>query len=653
MTSMAPFRAGVLGGAAVLALSACTATEPGPSAAAPGADWTHYAADAGSSKYSPLDQIDATNVSDLEVAWTWESADYDLLARFPDLDVEPVLQSTPIKVGGRLYTSTNLGQAAAIDPVTGRTLWTWSPWEGTDARPSGRANRGVAWWSGPDGGERIFIGSGQHLVALDAATGEPIPTFGDGGRIDLTDDPDTRVTFYRWTSAPLVVRDVVIVGAQQLTPTRNWTTHPPSYIRAYDVRTGALRWRFDPVAQPGQADNVSSADTLWSRTGYAGVWTLLTADPELGYVYLPLKTTTNDWYGGHRPGDNLYGESLVCLDATTGELVWHYQMVHHGLWDYDLPAAPNLVDLTVDGRPIKAVAQVTKQAFVFVFDRVTGEPVWPIEERPVPASTVPGEVAAPTQPFPTRPAPFDLQGITRDDLIDFTPELRAEAERILDGFVWGEMFTPPSVRDDRPGGTQGTLLMPGWVGGANWNGAAVDPETGVLYVPSVTSPNVTALVAPDPDSSDFAYVRGLPREVPMPQGLPLLKPPYGRITAIDLDTGEHLWMKANGPGPRDHPLLRDLDVPWLGQRGRPAPLLTKTLLFLGEGSKDALSVLPIAGGRAFRAWDKRTGEVVWETELAAGTSGAPMTYLADGKQYIVVPIGDHETRGQFVALRLP
>jgi quinoprotein glucose dehydrogenase len=270
----------------------------------------------------------------------------------------------------------------------------------------------------------------------------------------------------------------------------------------------------------------------------------------------------------------------------------------------------------------------------------------------VPPSAVHGEAAAETQPFPTRPAPFDLQGITVDDLIDFTPELRSEAEEILDDFVYGPLFTPPSVKG--ADGKQGTILLPGWVGGANWGGAAFDPETGILYVPSVTSPNVTALVPPsDPDSSDFRYVRGLPREVPMPGGLPLLMPPYGRITAIDMNTGEHVWMRANGPGPRDHPAIADLELPWLGQRGRVAPLLTKTLLFLGEGSEDALSILPIAGGPTFRAWDKATGDVVWETELDAGTSGAPMTYLADGRHYVVVAIGDRDTTGRLVALALP
>jgi quinoprotein glucose dehydrogenase len=631
---------------------------------APG-DWPNYARDLGASKYSPLDQIDTDNVAGLEVAWSWESADYALEDRFPELTVNNNYQVTPIKVGERLYVATNLGQAAALDPATGDQLWLFDPYAtGLRDRPTGRANRGVAHWSELDdssadvsGGatdERIFLGSGELLIALDAATGQPVPGFGSAGAVDLSRDPDPRVETFVWTSAPLVVRDVVIVGASSMVPNRNWMTAPPGYVRAYDVRTGALRWRFNPIPEPGDPALETWADSSWAYSGNGNVWTLLSADEELGHVYLPLKTTTNDWYGGHRPGDNLYGESVVAVDVETGERVWHYQMVHHGLWDYDPPAAPNVLDVTVDGRRVKAIAQVTKQAFVFTFDRQTGEPIWPIEERPVAASPVPGEIAAATQPFPTRPAPFDLQGITVDDLIDFTPELRAEAEEIASGFVYGPMFTPPTVRDDRPGGTQGTILIPGWVGGANWGGAAVDPETGILYVPSVTSPNVTALVPPEnPDSSDFRYVRGLPREVPMPGGLPLLKPPYGRITAIDMNTGGHLWMKANGPGPRDHPALADLELPWLGQRGRPAPMLTKTLLFVGEGSEGALSILPIAGGPMFRAWDKRTGDVVWEMELDAGTSGAPMTYMADGKQYIVVAIGDLETKGRIVALALP
>ncbi len=641
---------------AITAILTVACGEPGGTVRTAGSDtgdWPHYAHDLAATKYAPLDQIDPSNVSQLRVAWSWESADYDLPERFPGVEVNPNYQATPIKIGARLYVPTNMGQAVALDPETGRELWRYDPYaSGLRGRPGGRASRGVAYWSEGDG-ERVFLLSGPYLVALDAATGMPVPEFGGGGAVDLADDPDQRVETFEWTSAPMVVRDVVIVGATAMTPTRNWKTAPPGYVRAYDVRTGALRWRFNPIPEPGDPAIETWADSSWAYSGNGNVWTLMSADEELGHVYLPLKTTTNDWYGGHRLGDNLYGESVAAVDAETGALLWHFQMVHHGLWDYDPPAAPNLLDVVVDGRPVKMLAQVTKQAFVFAFDRETGRPVWPIEERPVPASDVPGEVAAATQPFPTRPAPFDRQGITTDDLIDFTPELRAEAERIVSGFVYGPMFTPPSVRDDRPGGTQGTILMPGWVGGANWGGAAVDPETGVLYVPSVTSPNVTALVAPNPDSSDFNFVRGLPREVPMPRGLPILKPPYGRITAIDMHTGEHLWMRPNGPGPRDHPDLRGLDLPWLGQRGRAAPLLTKTLLFVGEGSEAALSILSVAGGKAFRAWDKATGDLLWEVSLEAGTSGAPMTYLAGGRQYVVVAIGDRATPGRLVAFALP
>ena len=638
--------------AVVVVLAACD-TSP-PASVIDAGDWPHYARDLAATKYSPLDQIDASNVSILEIVWVWESVDSDLPARFPDTRVNPNYQVTPIKVGERLYASTNMGQAVALDPATGQQLWRYDPYaEGLRDEPAGRSSRGVAYWS--DGTvERIYLASGEHLVAIDAATGRPDAAFGQGGAVNLAADPDPRVETFTWTSAPLVVRDVVIVGATAMVPNRNWMTAPPGYVRAYDVRTGELRWRFSPIPEVDDPAIETWADSSWAYSGNANVWTLMSADEGLGLVYLPLKTTTNDWYGGHRLGDNLYGESLAAIDAETGELVWHYQMVHHGLWDYDPPAAPILIDVVVNGTPVKAVAQLTKQAVVFAFDRETGEPLWPIEERPVPPSNVPGEVAAETQPFPTHPAPFDLQGITTNDLIDFTPELRAEAEQILSDFVYGSIFTPPTLKDAAPGGTQGTILMPGWVGGANWGGAATDPETGVMYIPSVTSPSVTALVPPpDPDSSDFRYIRGRPREVPMPQGLPLLKPPYGRVTAIDMNTGEHLWMKANGPGPRDHPALADLDLPWLGQRGRPAPMLTKTLLFLGEGSEDALSILPIAGGKFFRAWDKQTGSVVWEIELAAGTSGAPMTYLSDGRQYIVVAIGDDDTPGRLVALALP
>ena len=613
-------------------------------------EWRSYGGDAGSTKYSPLDAIDETNVQNLEVVWRWESVDYQRQAEDPELTFNHVLLATPLKVGNALYTSTNLGQAAAINPVTGETLWVYnSVAEGT-AVEQPRSTRGLAYWA--DGSEdRLFLVSGEHLVALGAQTGELYPEFGEDGKVDLRRDMGPQLERYRWNAAPLVCGDMVIVGAALSdNPTRKEMT--PGYVRGYDVITGQLRWRFNPVPQPGELGNETWEDGSWEYSGNANVWSLMSADEELGYVYLPVSTPTNDWYGGHRLGDNLFAESLVALECATGERVWHFQMVHHGLWDYDNPAAPNLVDITVDERPIKAVVQVSKQGFVYVFDRVTGEPVWPIEERAVPPSTVPGERVSPTQPFPTRPAPFERQGITVDDLIDFTPQLRAEAIEILNGYVYGPMFTPPSVRSDNPDDTQGTVQLPGWVGGADWNGAAFDPETQILYVPSITAPIVAALVEPDPEVSNFTYVRGPPRSVVGPQGLPLVKPPWGRITAIDLNEGEHVWMVPNGEGPRDHEALQGLDLPRLGVPGRPAPLLTKTLLFIGEGSPNMVAMPRFGGGKMFRAYDKDTGEVLWEMELPAGTSGAPMTYMADGRQYVVVAVGDANHHAEFIALSL-
>ena len=610
-------------------------------------DWRSYGGDAGSTKYSSLDTIDETNVRNLEVVWRWESVDYQRQAENPNLRFNNVLLATPLKVGNALYTSTNLGQAAAIDPVTGETLWVYnSIAEGTAVeRP--RSTRGLAYWTdGSDG--RVILVSGEHLVALHAETGAPYGEFGEDGKVDLRRDMGPELEPFNWNAAPVVCGDVVIVGAAMSdNPSRQEMT--PGYVRAYDVRSGQLRWRFSPVPQSGEVGNETWENGSWEYSGNANVWSLMSADEELGYVYLPVSTPTNDWYGGHRLGDNLFAESLVALQCATGERVWHFQMVHHGLWDYDNPAAPNLVDITVDGRPIRAVAQVTKQGFAFVFDRVTGEPVWPIEERAVLPSTVPGERASPTQPFPTWPAPFERQGIGVDDLIDFTPELRAEAIEILNGYVYGPMFTPPSVRSEDPDGTQGTVQLPGWVGGADWGGAAFDPETQILYVPSITAPIVAALVEPDPEVSNFDYIRGTPRSVAGPRGLPLVKPPWGRITAIDLNNGEHLWMVPNGDGPRDHEALRGLDLPKLGVPGRPAPLLTRTLLFIGEGSPNMLAMPRFGGGKMFRAYDKETGEVLWETELPAGTSGAPMTYMADGSQYIVVAVSDATHHAEFIA----
>jgi quinoprotein glucose dehydrogenase len=436
----------------------------------------------------------------------------------------------------------------------------------------------------------------------------------------------------------------------------------PGDVQAFDVRTGKARWTFHVIPRAGEFGMETWEKDSAAYTGMANLWSLITADETLGLAYFPLTSPTNDMYGGQRLGNNLFSDSLVAVRCSTGERVWHYQMVHHDLWDYDNPAAPILADINVNGKPIKAVVQLTKQSFAFVFDRVTGEPVWPIEERAVPTSDTPGERTSPTQPIPTKPAAFDRQGVTLDDLIDFTPALRAEALELVKQYKIGPLFTPPSVAQ---GGIKGTVQLPGSVGGADWQSGAFDPETGILYVQSITAPFVADLVKGDPRATDLDYVPGLRAYPPGPQGLPLLKPPYGRITAIDLNKGDHVWQVANGDGPRNHPLLRGLNLPPLGNPGRSSPLVTKTLLFVGEGDlvmaragsrlpkEMPLAISPGAGGKKFRAFDKATGAVLWETELPSGTTGVPMTYLYQGKQYLVVPVGSTDRDPEFVALSLP
>jgi len=614
-----------------------------------GGDWPRHGGDPGSTKYSPLDQITAANVASLQVVWRRPAVDPAVRAANPAVVVPDNYRATPIKVGNLLYAASGLGVAEAIDPATGRTAWTQTILP--DELGGAGASRNLAYWNGP-GGDRVFNVRGRYLHALDARTGNLVEGFGHRGRVDLMAGLGELTTSFRWAApGPLVVRDVVIIGGQGWTDSGTQVDLPPGDVRAYDVRTGALRWTFHVVPRPGEPGLETWERDSWKDTGSAKAWSLMSADEELGLVYVPLSSAANEWYGGQRPGANLYSDSLVCLDARTGERKWHFQMVHHDLWDYDNPTAPVLADITVNGRRIKAVIQVTKQAFAFVFDRVTGEPVWPIEERPVPKSTVPGEWTAPTQPFPTRPAPFDRQGLTDDDLIDFTPELKAEAREIAKQWTISPMFTPPTIEGTAPGEKKGTLYLPGWVGGANWGGAAVDPETGVLYVPSVTFPWLGALV-PGPGRFTYTQTRKrLDREPgPGPRGLPITKPPYGRITAIDLNTGDHLWMAANGDGPRDHPALKALNLPPLGQPGRAAPLLTKTLLFVTEGSAAGLSVPPGGGGPWLRAFDKKTGAVVAAIRLPAGATGAPMTYLHEGRQYIAVAVADAGHAPELVAL---
>ncbi len=631
-----------------------------PSAQTQNGEWRSYGGDAGSTKYAPLDQINIANVKSLRVAWRRPAVDPLLSGKDPKLQVPNNFRATPLMVGGVLYSPNGVGLVEAFHPGTGKTIWIQEPPAGPQGL-RGDSTRGLAYWRGGSD-ERIFVQRDDTLIALNAKSGQPYSDFGVRGVVNLRLGPDGK-TNYSWSGAPRVCRDVVIVGTSMSdSPPRKEGV--PGDVRAYDVRTGMLRWTFHVMPRDGEFGVETWKDNSWQYTGHTNLWSLISADEELGYAYLPLTSPTSDMYGGHRPGDNLFSDSLVCVECQTGKRVWHYQLVHHDLWDYDLPAAPILADITVDGRRIKSVVQLTKQAFAFVFDRVTGQPVWPIEERPVPQSKTPGEQTSPTQPFPSKPPPFDRQGISIDDLIDFTPELRAAAVDIVKRYVIGPMFTPPSIKGSGPNDTKGTIQLPGSVGGADWQGGAFDPDTGLLYVESITGAFVADIIPGDPKRTNLTFTRGTREYPPAPLGLPLVKPPYGRITAIDLNKGEIAWMVPNGDGPRDHPLLKPLNLPPLGNPGRSAPLATKTLLFVGEGDPIMatpdrvpagmpISLAPGAGGRKFRAFDKRTGQVLWETELAAGTTGAPMTYMFQGKQYIVVAIGSRERTAEYVALSLP
>ena len=647
-----------LHGARHCALAGAVLMGPHPAAAQYGAadgEWRFYAGDGGHTQYTALDQIDAGNVNELEVAWRWQAENS---AERPFFNFE----STPIMIGGVLYTSTGASEVAAVDAATGETIWLYTPQPKPGAeddparRPQG-SGRGVAYWTDGER-ETIFHNvSDGRLLALDAKTGRPVEGFGDGGFVDLSRDIDKPGAQVRCISTPIVSNDVVVA---QVVPTGDSGYEAtPGHIRGYDVRTGERLWIFHVVPQGDDFGVDTWENESWRYTGHSGVWTQLTVDEELGYLYLPTEIATNDWYGGHRPGDNLFAESIVCLDVRTGARVWHYQLIHHGVWDYDNPSPPTLLDVTHDGRRIRAVAMVTKQGYTYVFDREDGTPLWPIIEMPVPQSDVPGERTSLTQPVPSRPAPFDRQGFGVDDLIDFTPELKAEAMEIAANYRLGPLYTPPSLIDD-PSGTRGTLVLPGWGGGSSWPGAGVDVETGVLYVPSLTVPIVVALAPGEPGGTNPDYIQVGPIYPPGPRGLPLVKPPWGRITAIDLNSGDHLWMTPLGGAPREvreHPDLQGLglDFSTMGQNGRPGALVTGTLLFVGEGGgvRGGVASRHGAGGPVFRAYDKQTGAVVAEITLPANPTGSPMSYRVGGKQYIVVAAATLETPAELVALALP
>ena len=594
------------------------------------ADWPSYGGDNGSQKYSTLDQVNASNVADLVTAWSWESPDNatvaDNIAQQNYRAVPAGFKATPIVIEGVMYVPSSFGRVVALDAASGEEKWVFDTEAWSSGRPAnlGYNSRGVGYWSSEDKQRIFFATNDANLWSIDALTGLPDSSFGDGGKIDLSlglgREIDKRQ--YGVVSPPLVTNDIVVVNSI-INDGPTTKEMPPGNVRGFDPRTGDIVWMFETIPQAGAFGNETWKNGSWEYTGNTNSWTIMSADDELGIVYLPIGTPTNDWYGGLRHGDNLFAESLVAVEAKTGKRLWHFQMVHHGVWDYDLPAAPTLVDLTVEGKKIKAVAQISKQGFTYVFDRVTGDPVWPIIETPVPQSNVPGEQLSLTQPIPTKPPAFELQGLSDDTLVNFTPELRREAEQLIEQFDSGPLFTPPSLR--------GTINIPGWGGGGWWTGAAFDPDSGLFYIPSATIPIVVQLQEADPEKSNLRFVRGGAMNVGGPQGLPLTKPPYGRIVATNLNSGEQEWMIPHGEGIRQKIIdMGILDPGPVGGPSRTGPLLTKTLLFVAQVDN---------GRNLLRAFDKATGAVVHEIELPLPPQGSPMTYAVKGQQYLSIAIG--------------
>jgi quinoprotein glucose dehydrogenase len=611
-------------------------------------EWFVYAADAGATHYSPLSDINRATVGRLRPVWEWKPGE-DAIAEYA---TRPgMFENTPLMIGNVLYLSTPYNRVVALDAETGVQLWSYDPKAYAAGQPpngTGFVHRGVAAWR--DGGRlRIFMNSRTRLICLDAETGQPVESFGDRGVVDLTRGLRWDVDPARYTnmSPPVVYKDLVILGngvGDRLT----YKNDPPGDVRAFDARTGRQVWVFHTIPVAGDPETATWGNDSWKFTGHVNVWAPFSLDAARGLVYLPVSTPSNDFYGVRRPGNNLFADSIVCIDAATGARKWHFQIAHHGIWDYDPPAAPVLVTRIVGGKPSDAVVLVTKQGFAFVFDRVTGKPVWPIEERPVPPSDVPGEAAAPTQPFPTRPGPITPQGVTLEDAFDLTAELNAQAQEELKRYRLGPLYTPPSV--------QGTLQRPGVIGGANWGGAAFDPDTGMLYVKTNNSPAVVRIVPADRSPSnprasevdaDFigdssAAPTFVPRsgDAPPPGGrgsaLPLVEPPYGELVAIDLNKGEIGWRVPFGDTPsiRRHPALAGVTLPArLGASGVGGVIATKGGLLFGAG-----------GDTALYAFDKKTGEEVWSADLGGRASSTPMTYRAkSGRQFVVIAAGQGNT----------
>jgi quinoprotein glucose dehydrogenase len=699
--------AGVLGTAVISGQSGQSGYVPSTAKG----DWTHYTADARGSKYSPLDQITAANFKDLEVAWRFKT---DNLGTRPEYKLE----GTPLAIRGILYTTAGTRRSViALDGASGELLWTHRYPEGKRgaAAPRQLSGRGLAYWTDGKGDERIlYVTPGYRLVALNAKTGQMIPTFGKDGIVDMKvgvvygegKQIDLETGEIGLHSTPTVVKDVVLVGSA-MKEGMTVTTHnnTKGVARAYDARTGKMLWQFNTIPRPGEFGNDTWLNNSWAINGNTGVWTQITVDEELGLVYLPVESPTSDYYGGKRPGNNLFGESLVCVDLKTGQRKWHFQFVHHPIWDHDMSSAPLIADVTIDGKPRKVVAVPSKQAFLYVFDRVTGEPIWPIVETPVPQGDVPGEWYSKTQPIPTRPPAYGRPGMkVPDDVIDFTPELRAQGLELLKRYKWGggdypysgTLYNPPIVGNVK--GLLGAINIGNASGGTNWPGGGYDPETHIVYAQANTSAFSPESVAPPPDGfSDIAYQAGVvgqpfrlreaagtgtyadaqqPREAARPaapapaggapsaaagflatrtvEGLSVLKPPYGVLAAIHLDRGDLLWQVPHGDTPdnvRNHPKLKGLDIPKTGQGGSVGLAITKTLVILGDPQVTTTPEHP--RGAMLRAYDKQTGKEVGAVYMPAQQSGSPMTYLANGKQYIVVAVSGGNYSGEYIAFRSP
>ena len=634
---------------------------PAAGAAAQGAEngeWRTYGGDIANTRYSPLDQINAGNFSDLEVAWRVATSNFGPQPEFN-------LQATPLMAGGVIYSTGGTRRAAfAIDAGTGELLWVHRLDEGerAAAAPRRRSGRGLAYRDDGGDGQIFYVTTGYRLIGLNARTGLRLAGFGDNGAVDLMQNMDQEIDPLAGEiglhSTPLVAGGTIVIGAAHVPGSAPRSMrNTKGYVRGFDADTGVRKWIFHTIPGADEFGNDTWLNDSWRYTGNTGVWGQISADVELGIVYFATEMPTNDYYGGHRHGDNLFSDSIVAVDIDSGERLWHFQAIHHDVWDWDFPCAPILADVVIDGVERKILAQPSKQAWLYVFDRETGEPIWPIEERAMPPSDVPGELLARTQPFPTHPPAYDRQGVSEDDLIDFTPELRAEALELVSNFRLGPIFTPPVVAD--PDGPYGTLMLPSTGGGTNWPGGSLDPETGIFYGYSYTQVVSLGLVH-DPERSDMDFIRGNPPGVPAPrrtltvQGLPLVKPPWGRINAIDLQTGDILWQVPHGETPdnvRNHQALRGLDIPRTGRAGRVGTVVTKTLVIAGEPG--TFTTPSGATGAMLRAYDKATGAEVGAVYMPAGVSGSPMTYRHEGRQYIVLAIGGAGHPAELLAYRLP